>query len=45
MPSQNLLQILKHKKFNEVIATDAYFANEKSIQGYHCAEGCCRYEN
>jgi hypothetical protein len=22
---------------NEVIATDTYFANEKSIEGYHCA--------
>ena len=23
---------------NEVIATDTYFANEKSIEGYHCAQ-------
>jgi hypothetical protein len=31
-------QMLRHKKLNEVIATDTYFANEKSIQGYHCAQ-------
>jgi hypothetical protein len=24
--------------FNEVIATVRYFANEKSIEGYHCAQ-------
>jgi hypothetical protein len=23
---------------NEVIATDTYFANEKSIEGYHCVQ-------
>jgi hypothetical protein len=31
-------QILRHKKLNEVIATDTYFANEKSIEGFHCAQ-------
>jgi hypothetical protein len=30
--------MLRHKKLNEVIATDTYFANEKSIEGYHCAQ-------
>jgi hypothetical protein len=30
-------QMLRHKRLNEVIATDTYFANEKSIEGYHCA--------
>jgi hypothetical protein len=31
-------QMLKHKMLNEVIATDTYFANEKSIEGYHFAQ-------
>jgi hypothetical protein len=31
-------QMLKHKRLNEVIVTDTYFANEKSIEGYHCAQ-------
>jgi hypothetical protein len=31
-------QILRHKRMNEVIATDTYFANEKSIEGYHCVQ-------
>jgi hypothetical protein len=31
-------QILSHKRLNEVIATDIYFVNEKSIEGYHCAQ-------
>jgi hypothetical protein len=31
-------QMLRHKSLNEVIATDTYFANEKSIEGYHCAQ-------
>jgi hypothetical protein len=31
-------QMLRHKRFNEVIATDTYFANEKSIEGYHCSQ-------
>jgi hypothetical protein len=30
-------QMLRHKRLNKVIATDTYFANEKSIEGYHCA--------
>jgi hypothetical protein len=32
------LQMQRHKMLNEVIATDTYFANEKSIEGYHCAQ-------
>jgi hypothetical protein len=28
----------RHKRLNEVIGTDTYFANEKSIEGYHCAQ-------
>jgi hypothetical protein len=30
--------MLRHKRLNEVIATDAYFASEKSIEGYDCAQ-------
>jgi hypothetical protein len=30
--------MLRHKRLNEFIATDTYFANEKSIEGYHCAQ-------
>jgi hypothetical protein len=30
-------QMVRYKRLNEVIATDTYFANEKSIEGYHCA--------
>jgi hypothetical protein len=37
---KSLFQMLRHKRLNEVIATDThtYFANEKSIEGYHCAQ-------
>jgi hypothetical protein len=28
--------MLRDKRLNEIIATDRYFANEKSIEGYHC---------
>jgi hypothetical protein len=31
-------QMLRHKRLNDVIATDTYFANEKSIEGYHCEQ-------
>jgi hypothetical protein len=31
-------QMLRHKRSNEVIATDTYFAYEKSIEGYYCAQ-------
>jgi hypothetical protein len=31
-------QMLRHKRLNEVIATDTYFENEKPIEGYHCAQ-------
>ena len=30
-------QMLRHKRLHEVNATDTYFANEKSIEEYHCA--------
>jgi hypothetical protein len=30
--------MIRHKRLNEVIDTDTYFANEKSIEGYHCAQ-------
>jgi hypothetical protein len=30
--------MLIHKRLNEVIATDTYFANEKSIEVYYCAQ-------
>jgi hypothetical protein len=31
-------QMLRHKRPNEVIATDSYFSSERSIEGYHCAQ-------
>jgi len=31
-------QMLRHKRLNEVIATDTYFASDKSIEGYYCAQ-------
>jgi hypothetical protein len=31
-------QMLRHKRLNEVITTDTYVANEKSVEGYHCAQ-------
>jgi hypothetical protein len=31
-------QTLSHKRLNEVITTDTYFANDKSIEGYNCAQ-------
>jgi hypothetical protein len=31
-------QILRHIRSNEVISTDTYSANEKSIGGYHFAQ-------
>jgi hypothetical protein len=30
--------MLRHKILNEVITTDTYFAGEKSIEGYYCAQ-------
>jgi hypothetical protein len=36
-------QMLRHIRLNEVITTDTYFTNEKSIVGFHCAQvflGC-----
>jgi hypothetical protein len=31
-------QMLRYKRLNEVIDTDTYFGNEKSIERYHCAQ-------
>jgi hypothetical protein len=31
-------QILRHKIVHDVIATDNYFASEKSTEGYYCAK-------
>jgi hypothetical protein len=31
-------QMLSHKRLNEVIATGTYFSNNKSIEGYYCAQ-------
>jgi hypothetical protein len=31
-------QMLRNKRLNEIITTDTYFANEKSIEGYHCVQ-------
>jgi hypothetical protein len=31
-------QMIRHKRLIKFIATDKYFANEKSIEGYHCAQ-------
>jgi hypothetical protein len=31
-------QMLRHKRLNEVIATDTYFASHRSIEGYYCAQ-------
>jgi hypothetical protein len=35
---KSLFQMLRHKRLNEVIATDTCFENEKSIEGYHYAQ-------
>jgi hypothetical protein len=35
---ENRFQMLKRKRLNEVIATDTYFANEKSIERNNCAQ-------
>jgi hypothetical protein len=35
---KNRFQMLRHKRLNEVIATDRYFTNEKSIGNYHFAK-------
>jgi CRISPR/Cas system CMR subunit Cmr6 (Cas7 group RAMP superfamily) len=33
-------QMFNHKFFNEFIDTDKYFTNQKSIEGYGCANVC-----
>jgi hypothetical protein len=30
--------MLRHKRLNEVIATDIYFSSTKSIEGFYCAQ-------
>jgi hypothetical protein len=30
--------MLRHKRLNEVTATDTYFSSVKSIEGYYCAQ-------
>jgi hypothetical protein len=30
--------MLRHKRLHEFIAIDTYFANEKSVDGYHCVQ-------
>jgi hypothetical protein len=30
--------MLRHNRLNKVIATDTYFALEKSIESYHCGQ-------
>jgi hypothetical protein len=34
-------QMLRHKRLNEVIATDTYVSSVKSIEGYYCAQVFC----
>jgi hypothetical protein len=31
-------QMLRHKRLNEVIATDTYFSSTKSLEGFYCAQ-------
>jgi hypothetical protein len=44
-------QMSRHKRGNEVIATDTFFSSVKSIEGYYCAQifvgltSKCRYES
>jgi hypothetical protein len=35
---KNRFQMHRHKRLNDFIAIDTYFANEKSIERYHCAQ-------
>jgi hypothetical protein len=30
--------MLRHKRLNEVIATDTYFASDRSLEGTYCAQ-------
>jgi hypothetical protein len=36
--SKSRIQMLSHKRLNDIIATDSYSANEKSIEGCHCTQ-------
>jgi hypothetical protein len=31
-------QMLRRKRLNEVVVTDTYFASDKLIEGYYCAQ-------
>jgi hypothetical protein len=31
-------QMIRNKRLSKVIATDIYFANEKSVEGYQCVQ-------
>jgi len=33
---KSLFQMLRHKRLNEAINTDTYFANENLIEVFHC---------
>jgi hypothetical protein len=35
---KRLFQMLRYKRLNEIIATDTYFATERSLGGYYCAQ-------
>jgi hypothetical protein len=35
---ESRFQMLMYERLSEVIATDTYFANAKSIEGYYCAK-------
>jgi hypothetical protein len=34
----NQFQMFRHKRLNKVIATDTYFAGDRSLEGYYCAQ-------
>ena len=35
--------MFRHKRIYKVIATEAYFASEKAIEGYYCAQVYWKY--
>jgi hypothetical protein len=35
---KSCFQMLQHKCLNKVVATDIYFASDKSIYGFYCAQ-------
>jgi hypothetical protein len=36
--SKSRIHMLSNKRLNDIIVTNSYSANEKSIEGYHCAQ-------